>query len=127
MRGITQCAAPAEADRVCSRVLDSVSTLTSALNPACSNTAASASVMCKRTGTRCTTLTQLPVAFSGGSSENWDPVPGLKLTTCAVKRLPGKRSILTVALCPGCICANCTSLKLASIQVSRVATSANTG
>ena len=28
-----------------------------------------------RTGTRCTTLTQLPVAFCGGSSANSEPVP----------------------------------------------------
>ncbi len=41
------------------------------------------------TGTRCTTLTQLPVAFSGGSSENCEPVPGLTLTTRALKARPG--------------------------------------
>ena len=34
-----------------------------------------------RTGTRCTTLVKLPVAFSGGRSENWAPVAGLVLST----------------------------------------------
>jgi hypothetical protein len=33
------------------------------------------------TGTRCTTLTQLPVAFSAGSSENAVPDPGWTLAT----------------------------------------------
>jgi hypothetical protein len=37
-------------------------------------------VTARRTGSRCTTFTQLPVAFSGGSMENAAPVPGLKLT-----------------------------------------------
>ena len=34
-----------------------------------------------RTGTRCTTLVKLPVAFSGGSSANCAPVRGYKLST----------------------------------------------
>lgn len=42
-----------------------------------------------RTGRRCTTLTQLPVAFSAGSSENCEPVPGLTLTTLPSNFLPG--------------------------------------
>ena len=33
------------------------------------------------TGMRCTILVKLPVAFSGGSSANWAPVPGEKLST----------------------------------------------
>ena len=33
------------------------------------------------TGTRCTTFTQLPVAFSGGSRENRAPVPALMEST----------------------------------------------
>ena len=34
-----------------------------------------------RTGMRCTTLTQLPVAFWGGSTENSAPVAWLMLAT----------------------------------------------
>ena len=56
---------------------------------------------CKRTGTRCTTFTQLPVAFSGGSSENCEPVLGLTLVTVAENFLPGYRSSLMVADWPG--------------------------
>jgi hypothetical protein len=33
------------------------------------------------TGSRCTTFTQLPVAFSGGRSEKAAPVPALRLST----------------------------------------------
>jgi len=42
-----------------------------------------------RTGSRCTTFTQLPVAFSAGSSENCEPVPGLTLATVAANFFPG--------------------------------------
>ena len=41
------------------------------------------------TGTRCTTFTQFPVAFSGGSSENREPVPALIEFTVPVKATPG--------------------------------------
>ena len=34
-----------------------------------------------RTGTRCVTFTQLPVAFCAGSSENAAPLPPLRLST----------------------------------------------
>ena len=44
---------------------------------------------CKRTGTRCTTFTQLPVAFSGGSSENCEPVLGTHAGDRAENFLPG--------------------------------------
>ena len=37
-----------------------------------------------RTGTRCTTLTQLPVAFCGGRIANCAPVPGLTASDRAV-------------------------------------------
>jgi len=40
-----------------------------------------------RTGTRWTTFTQLPVAFSGGRSENTAPVPAEMLSTEPVKDL----------------------------------------
>ena len=39
------------------------------------------SSMAMRTGMRCTTLTQLPVAFWAGSTENTEPVPGAMLST----------------------------------------------
>ena len=42
-----------------------------------------------RTGTRCTTLTQLPVAFCAGSIENSAPVAGLMLSTVAVPLVAG--------------------------------------
>ena len=50
---------------------------------------AGASVTARRTGSRCTTFTQLPVAFSAGSMENAAPVPGLKLVIRAWNTLPG--------------------------------------
>ncbi len=42
-----------------------------------------------RTGTRWTTLTQLPVAFWAGSSENSEPVPAPMLSTVPSSFLPG--------------------------------------
>jgi hypothetical protein len=49
------------------------------------------------TGTRCTTLTQLPVAFSGGSSEKREPVPALIEFTVPTNTDPGKLSTRTSA------------------------------
>src|SRR6267143_3499107 len=49
------------------------------------------------TGTRCTTFTQLPVAFSGGSNEKRAPVPALIDSTMPWKTLPGNPSISTSA------------------------------
>ena len=43
-----------------------------------------------RTGTRCTILVKLPVALSGGSSENTEPEAGATLTT-----VPSMRAIRT--------------------------------
>ncbi|MEE8246875.1 MAG: hypothetical protein V3S87_06410 [Alphaproteobacteria bacterium] len=45
--------------------------------------APSAPLIARWTGTRCTTLTQLPVAFWGGSRANSAPVAGLMLMTVA--------------------------------------------
>ena len=42
-----------------------------------------------RTGTRWTTLTQLPVAFCAGSTENSAPVPAPMLATSPAKLLAG--------------------------------------
>ena len=41
------------------------------------------------TGMRCTTLTQLPVAFSGGSSEKAEPVPAMMESTRPLNSTPG--------------------------------------
>ena len=45
-----------------------------------------------RTGTRCTTLTQFPLAFCGGRIANCAPVPGLTAATVPRKVRPGKVS-----------------------------------
>src|SRR5262249_53249162 len=45
-----------------------------------------------RTGTRCTTFTQFPLAFCGGRMANWAPVPGLTAATVPWKAWPGKES-----------------------------------
>ena len=42
-----------------------------------------------RIGMRCTTLTQLPLVFSAGSSEKLDAEAGLMLSTVPVHRWPG--------------------------------------
>ena len=45
-----------------------------------------------RTGTRCTTLTQLPLAFCGGRIANCAPVPGLTAATVPWKLRSGNVS-----------------------------------
>ena len=45
-----------------------------------------------RTGTRCTTLTQFPLAFCGGRIANCAPVPGLTAATMPRNVRPGKVS-----------------------------------
>ena len=45
-----------------------------------------------RTGTRCTTFTQLPLAFCGGRIANCAPVPGLTEATVPRNARPGKAS-----------------------------------
>src|SRR5262249_39316591 len=61
----------------------------------------SASLSMMRTGTRCTILVKLPVAFSGGITLNTAPVPGARLCTWPCQTLPGSASATTVAGCPG--------------------------
>src|SRR5262249_25079354 len=58
-----------------------VSTSTEALRPIRNSTLSVGSVKWMRTGTRCTTFTQLPVAFWAGSTENIAPVPAPMLAT----------------------------------------------
>ena len=53
-----------------------------------------------RTGTRCTILVKLPVAFSGGSTLNCAPVAGARLTTWPWKTSPGSTSAVIVTGCP---------------------------
>ena len=58
-------------------------------------------VEAKRSGTRCTTLTQLPLAFCGGRIANCAPVPGAIEQILPRHSRPGKVSIVTVAGWPG--------------------------
>src|SRR5699024_3412201 len=62
-------------------------TVTSTLMPARSGGSSACASMAMRTGMRCTTLTQLPVAFCGGSSDDTAPEAGLMLSTwpCQVR------------------------------------------
>src|SRR3569623_1304286 len=53
-----------------------------------------------RTGTRCTTLTQLPLAFCGGRIENCAPVPGETEVTVPVKVRSGNESTSSVTFWP---------------------------
>ena len=66
-----------------------VSTSTLALSPVRRGTPDGACSIARRTGTRWTTLTQLPVAFCAGSSENSEPVPAPMLSTVARISRPG--------------------------------------
>src|SRR6185436_10745950 len=66
-----------------------VSISTTALMPARSVVSAGRSITCRRTGMRCTTLTQLPLAFCAGSTLNSAPVAMPMLSTTAVKVRPG--------------------------------------
>src|SRR5450759_6546 len=69
------------------------------------------------TGMRCTTLTKLPVAFSGGSRLKRLPVaPEMESTWPETER--PYMSTLISARCPGCTVANCVSLKLAVTHTS---------
>ena len=52
-----------------------------------------------RTGTRCTILVKLPVAFSGGSSENCEPEAGDTLDTMPLITRPSSASIPTSTVC----------------------------
>ena len=79
-----------------------------------------------RTGTRCTTLIQLPVAFCGGSSENAPPEPAAMLaTTPWYSTWPPYRSVDTVAGWPTWMWRSCGSLKLASIHAPCSGTTAS--
>jgi len=49
------------------------------------------------TGMRCTTSVKLPVALSGSSRLNYDPLAGATLSTRPVTTVPGKVSMATSA------------------------------
>src|SRR5665648_323415 len=75
-----------------------VSTVTSALEPTRNGLSASGLlVILTRTGKRWVTLTQLPVAFSGGSTEKMAPEPALMLSTMPSSEVPGYMSRRMVA------------------------------
>ncbi len=67
-----------------------------------------------RTGSRCTILVKLPVAFSGGSKLNSEPLAGAKLSTLPSMRLPENASTAIVTFCPARIRSSCVSVKLAT-------------
>ena len=58
------------------------------------------SISRSRTGSRCTTFTQLPEAFCAGSTANSAPVAGLMLSTTASHVTSGCMSSTTLAFCP---------------------------
>ena len=68
-----------------------------------------------RTGTRCTTLVKLPVAFSGGSSENTAPEAGASDDTVPSNSLSDDASTEIRTFSPGTSLASCVSLKLATM------------
>ena len=79
------------------------------------------------TGRRWTTFTQLPVAFSGGSSEKRAPVPAESESTVPRKTRSGKVSTLISARMPGRMRASCVSLKFARTHTSCSGTMARRG
>src|SRR5581483_4702452 len=62
------------------------------------------------TGTRCTILVKLPVAFCGGSSENSAPEAGARLSTWPRRWAPGKASTRMLTGWPMFMCVSCVSL-----------------
>jgi hypothetical protein len=92
-----------------------VSTLTVSDRPGTSTLRdSSPALMRMRTGTRCTILVKLPVAFCGGISEKLAPVPGVIESTTPWKSTSGSASTCMVTGWPGRIRPIWVSLKLAS-------------
>src|SRR6266498_1214857 len=79
------------------------------------------------TGRRWTTLTQLPVAFSGGKREKRAPVPAESESTLPRNTRSVKVSTQTLAGMPGRMRASCVSLKFARTQTSCSGTMARRG
>src|SRR5262249_40924485 len=63
-----------------------------------------------RTGTRCTTLVKLPVALSGGSKANVDPLAGETRSTWPRRVTSGNVSTVTATGWPGATCVSWVSL-----------------
>ncbi len=63
-------------------------------------------------------MVKLPVALSGGSSENTEPEAGAKLATRPSKVWPGSASTAIATGCPACSRETCVSLKLASMYTA---------
>ena len=70
------------------------------------------------TGTRCTTLTKFPVAFSAGMMLNRLPVPDWIELTLPVKSWSGYASTSIVTGWPTRMFVSCVSLKLAMTHTS---------
>src|SRR5439155_331325 len=79
------------------------------------------------TGTRWTTFTQLPVAFSGGSREKRAPVPAATELTTPVKVFSGNPSTRISARWPARMRASCVSFRFASTHTSWSGTIASRG
>ena len=80
-----------------------------------------------RSGTRCTTLTQLPLAFCGGRIANCAPVPGLTDSTVPVNVTSGKVSIQTLTGWPTLRLVMSVSFGLASTHGALSSITENTG
>jgi hypothetical protein len=80
-----------------------------------------------RTGKRCVTFTQFPLAFSGGSTEKVAPEPALMLSTVPLKVVSGYMSRRTSAGWPTLTRARSVSLKLASTHQRLASMMANSG
>ena len=70
------------------------------------------------TGTRCTTFVKLPVALSGGSSANCEPLAGAISSTRPRIRSPGYTSMRTSTGSPTLMFVSCVSRKFACTQVT---------
>ena len=78
-----------------------------------------------RTGTRCSTFTQFPVAFCAGNRLNSAPVPAPMASTVPESRRSGAESSRISTLWPRRISASWLSLKFASTQLLPVSTRVN--
>src|SRR5438270_272623 len=80
-----------------------------------------------RTGIRCTTFVKLPVALSGGSSENFAPVAGDRLSTWPRKCTTLYASTVMSAESPGVTSAVSVSLRFAVTHTSSSGTTVISG
>src|SRR5260370_25226063 len=78
------------------------------------------------TGTRCTTFVKLPVASSGGSNANVEPVAGDQFSTLPVNTTEEKASTVTRTLLPARTPVIWVSFKLATTHTFATETTATT-